>query len=181
MRAEDEAQFREFVQRQAAPLRRAAYLLCGDWHLADDLVQNAFVKLYQAWTRVNRRDAVHGYARTVLTRCWLDEVRRPWRRSENRVDAVPDTPDRGSDPAERGQRRWERELVRRALAEVPPRQRAALVLRYFEDLSVAETATVLRCSQGTVKSQTARGLSALRAALVRLGHGAGELVAGRTC
>lgn len=120
-------------------------------------MQTALVKLYRASPRIADRDAVDGYARQVLLRCWLDERRRPWRRAERTADAVPElaAPSAGRDD----------EDVLAGLARVPPRQRAVLVLRYFEDLSVADTAAALGCSEGTVKSQASRGLAALRAVL----------------
>ncbi|ASO23011.1 RNA polymerase sigma-70 factor (sigma-E family) [Actinoalloteichus hoggarensis] len=167
MRAEEEEQFRVFAREKAAALRRTAYLVCGDWHLAEDLVQTALIKLHGAWSRVRRRSTVDRYVRTVLMRCWLDEYRRPWRRREHRDGIVPEVADPAVDPAAAGQRHWAKGVVHQALAQVPPRQRAALVLRYFEDLSVAEAAAVLRCSEGTVKSQTSRGLTALRDAMER--------------
>ncbi|HEY0636382.1 MAG TPA: SigE family RNA polymerase sigma factor [Pseudonocardiaceae bacterium] len=165
MHAELERQFRDFAAARSAPLRRFAYLLCADWHLAEDLVQSAFVKLYRAWPRVQRRDTVEHYARQAVLRCWLDERRRPWRRTELRDGVVPDVRDRAADVAGAGQGAWTRDVMLRALAEVPPRQRAVLVLRYWEDRPVAEVAAVLGCSEGTVKSQAARGLDTLRRAV----------------
>lgn len=158
MRAGDDADFREFARARALVLRRTAYLLCGDWHLAEDLVQNALVKLYRVWPKITRRGPVDNYARRVLLRCWLDERRRPWHHRERRDGVVPDQaapePEAGiSGP------------LLRALAEVPPKQRAAVVLRYCADLPAAEVAEVLRCSEGTVRSQAARGLETLRGVL----------------
>ncbi|KOX35294.1 ECF subfamily RNA polymerase sigma-24 subunit [Saccharothrix sp. NRRL B-16348] len=136
-------------------MRRTAYLLCGDWHRAEDLVQTALTKLYVAWPRV-RRDSPDAYARKVLVRTAIDDSRRAFRRRETVVDKVPDTrvPDTASDFD-----------VRRALASLPAGQRAAVVLRYWEDLSVKETARLLGRTEGTVKSQAAKGLAALRALL----------------
>ncbi|CRK57618.1 putative RNA polymerase sigma factor [Alloactinosynnema sp. L-07] len=165
MRKVDEDRFRGFVQDHAAAMRRSAYLLCGDWHLAEDLVQTALIKVHGAWPRVTRTDHPVGYARTTLLRCWLDERRRPWRRSERRVGQVPDGVNAVADPAVAHQRTDLRDELFVALSSIPPRQRAALVLRFFEALSVAETARALGCSEGTVKSQTARGLAAMKAAL----------------
>lgn len=165
MRADLEEQFRSFAAAQAAPLRRFGFLLCGDWHLAEDLVQSALVKIYQAWPRIQRRDVVDRYARQAVLRCWLDERRRPWRRTEQRDGVVPDVYDDAVDPAAASQGAWTREVVLRALAEVPPRQRAVLVLRYWEDRPVAEVAAMLGCSEGTVKSQASRGLVTLRRAV----------------
>ncbi|WP_410606215.1 SigE family RNA polymerase sigma factor [Amycolatopsis sp. lyj-109] len=158
MRAADDADFREFTRARALALRRTAYLLCGDWHLAEDLVQNALVKLYRVWPKITRRGPVDNYARQVLLRCWLDEQRRPWRRRERRDGVVPDQPSLAAETGISGP-------LLRALGEVPPKQRAAVVLRYCADLPAAEVAEVLRCSEGTVRSQAARGLETLRGVL----------------
>jgi RNA polymerase sigma-70 factor (sigma-E family) len=139
-------------------LRRTAYLLCGDWHTADDLVSTALVKLLKHWRRVSTMDNIDAYARRVLLRAWLDERRRPWRREHSHAQ-VPESAARGgSDVADRM-------AVLALLAELPARRRAVLVLRYFCDLSVEETAEALGCTAGTVKSQTARGLDTLRTRL----------------
>ncbi|WP_367134249.1 RNA polymerase sigma factor [Saccharothrix sp. HUAS TT1] len=172
MREADEQGFREFAVGHAASLRRTAYLFCGDWHTAEDLMQASLLKLYQAWHRIEWRDNASGYARKVLLRTWLDEKRRPWRRAEQRDGEVPDVADSAADPERAGEQLWARDLVHAALLRVPPRQRAVLVLRYFEDLPVQEVAVVMGCTEGTVKSQTARGLVALRAAVERLERGA---------
>ncbi|HEV8559792.1 MAG TPA: SigE family RNA polymerase sigma factor [Actinophytocola sp.] len=169
---DDEDRFRLFAAGAVGPLARLAYLLCGDRHLAEDLAQACLIRMYQAWPRLDRQDALDGYARRVLLRCWLNELRRPWRRAESRTGIVPDLADDRSDPALGVGSDHVKDLLRRALAEIPPRQRAAVVLRYWSQLSVTETAAVLRCSEGTVKSQTARGLTALRAAMTRLGGNA---------
>ena len=168
MRREDEDRFREFAVRQAAPLRRCAYLFCGDWHLAEDLMQTSLVKIYRAWPKVTRQDATGNYARTVLLRTWLDEKRRPWRRSEVGRADVPDVIDARPSPAVAAEQSWRRDLVHQALLRVPPRQRAVLVLRFFDDLSIAETAEAMKCSEGTVKSQAARGLANLRVAMAQV-------------
>ncbi|GGP80718.1 RNA polymerase sigma factor [Saccharothrix coeruleofusca] len=171
MREADEQGFRDFAVRQAGVLRRTAYLFCGDWHTAEDLMQASLLKLYQAWHRVHWRENANAYARKVLLRTWLDEKRRPWRRAEQRDGELPDVADASADPELASRQLWARELVRAALLEVPPRQRAVLVLRYFEDLPVNEVALAMGCTEGTVKSQTARGLVALRAAVERLEAG----------
>ena len=165
MRRSDEDEFREFARGHAVPLRRSAYLLCGDWHLADDLVQTTLIKLHGAWPRVLRRHAPVSYARRILLRTWLDEQRRPWRRAERRDGALPEVADRAAGPAARHELAGLREELSGLLAALPPRQRAVLVLRYFESLSVAETAAALGCSEGTVKTQAARGLAVMRARL----------------
>ena len=172
MRKAEEQGFREFAVSHAASLRRTAYLFCGDWHMAEDLMQASLLKLYQAWHRIEWRDTPSAYARKVLLRTWLDEKRRPWRRAEQRDGELPDVADAGADPDRAGERLWARDLVHAALLRVPPRQRAVLVLRYFEDLSVSEVAVAMGCTEGTVKSQTARGLVALRAAVEELERGA---------
>jgi RNA polymerase sigma-70 factor (sigma-E family) len=150
-----EQEFRELYAARAPSLRRTAFLLCGDWHQAEDLVQVSFAKLYASWRRV---DHPVTWLRQVLVRTWVDETRRPHRR-ERPTAALPDS------AAVPGADVEERELLRAALRDVPPRQRACLVLRFYDDLSVAETARVLGCTEGTVKSQTSRGLDALRAVL----------------
>jgi RNA polymerase sigma-70 factor (sigma-E family) len=168
MRAADEESFRRFAVEHAARLRRSAFLFCGDWHLAEDLMQQTLIKIYRSWSRVERDESLVNYGRTVLLRTWLDEKRRPWRRSEQTEAAVPERMDDGRGPADSADRLWARDLVHRGLLRLPPRQRAVLVLRYFDDLSVAEAAEVMGCSQGTVKSQTARGLDALRTSVSEL-------------
>jgi RNA polymerase sigma-70 factor (sigma-E family) len=168
MRPADEERFRAFARNQAAPLRRCAYLFCGDWHTAEDLMQTTLIKIYQAWHRVEQQETAGRYARTVLLRTWLDEKRRPWRRSEIGLADPPEVADTGAGPEEQAGRAWARDLVHTALLEVPPRQRAVLVLRYFDDLSIAETAATMGCTEGTVKSQAARGLANLRAAVEAL-------------
>lgn len=162
MRAADEDRFREFARDNALALRRYGYLLCGDWQLAEDLVQTTLYKLYGAWPRIRGTDRPMSYARRTLTRCWLDERRRPWRRSEHHADALPEVADGAADPAVLQQRAGLSAALTAALAELAPRQRAVLVLRYFCDLPVAETARELRCSEGTVRSQATRALKSLR-------------------
>jgi RNA polymerase sigma-70 factor (sigma-E family) len=161
-RTADDERFHAFATRSTASLTRLAYLLSGDRHLAHDLVQTCLIRLYQAWPRLRDPGAVDAYARRVLLRCWLNERRRPWRRAESRDGLVPDAPDPGRDLAGDAHLKA---VVRDALGKLPPRQRAAVVLRYWAQHSVSETAAVLRCSEGTVKSQSARGLAALRTAL----------------
>lgn len=160
MAARDDA-YNEFVRSSAAGLRRSAYLVCGDWHWADDAVQDALYKLYLAWPRVDRTGNVHAYARRVVINAALDAGRRLWRR-EKAIDTVPDqgVPDQTSDHADRDE-------ILAALAELGPRQRACVVLRFYDALTIEETADVLGCSTGTVKSQTNRGLARLREHIIR--------------
>ena len=147
-----EDEFRELYAARAAALRRTAFLLCGDWHAAEDLVQVSFAKLYAAWRRVDRPEP---YLRQVLVRAWVDETRRPHRR-ERPVAELPEAAGRAGSSTE------DRELLKAALLRVPPGQRACLVLRFFDDMSVADTARALGVNESTVKSQTSRGLQALR-------------------
>jgi RNA polymerase sigma-70 factor (sigma-E family) len=148
--------FAEYFGARAEIMRGTAYLLCGDWHRAEDLVQSAFVKLYRAWNRIGGHHALDAYTRQILMRTFLDENRRGFFHRERVTETSPDlaaAQDSGTE---------DRLVLLAALARVPARQRAALVLRYWEDLSIEDTAHALRCSPGTVKSQTARGLASLR-------------------
>jgi RNA polymerase sigma-70 factor (sigma-E family) len=152
-----ERDFAEYVAARSRLLCTTAYLLCGDWHRAEDLTQTALTKLYVAWRRIDRRESVDAYARKVLLRAMLDERRRPWRR-ERVVETLPELPG----PADRADDRMD---LLAALARLPARQRAVVVLRYWSDLGVGETAAVLGITEGTVKSSASRGLAALRGAL----------------
>ena len=160
MKSERDEQFHSFVLgRRAALLRTATLLTAGDAHLAEDLVQSTLTKLYVAWPAFRRADNPDGYLRRTLVNALTDERRRWWRRHERTMAELPERPhaeldrDAGSD------------LLRTALRELPPRMRAALVFRYFYDLDVAATADALGCSEGTVRSQTARALDKLRTVL----------------
>jgi RNA polymerase sigma-70 factor (sigma-E family) len=151
-----DAEFGEFLDSRAVVMRRTAYLLCGgDWHRAEDLVQTTLTKVYVAWPRLRRDGSVDAYSRKVMVRSAIDESRRAFRRRESVVEELPEVagPPNGVDEAVD---------VRRALARLPAGQRAVVVLRYWEDLSVTETAALLGKSEGTVKSQAAKGLAALR-------------------
>jgi RNA polymerase sigma-70 factor (sigma-E family) len=155
-RSSFDGEFSEYFAARAHALRNTAHLLCGDWHRAEDITQLAMMRLYVAWPRLARRDALDAYARRVVVRTFLAENRRSRWRREQLTDAPPDIATvTDGDSAERV-------LLVRALAAVPPRQRAVLVLRYWNDMSVDEVAGALRCSAGTVKSQAARGLATLR-------------------
>lgn len=185
MGPQDEQQFAAYVAARRDQLRRTAYLLCRDWHAADDLVQIALVKLYKAWDSVRDKSALDAFMRSTMARSVIDESRRPWRR-ESSAEELPEpsagqvpAASAGADPA--GQV-VDRQVMQQALAQVPPGQRAVLVLRFYEGLDVAGTAAALQRSEGNVKSQTARGLAALRAALTELGADPSGLagVAGET-
>jgi RNA polymerase sigma-70 factor (sigma-E family) len=144
-------------------LRRTAYALCGDWHLAEDLTQNVFTTLYRVWTRLDRHEVLDQYARRVLLRAFLDQGRRPWRRE---VPAAPDSevldgPETAHGAADDGL------VLRAALMGLPKRRRAVLVLRFWVDLSVEQVAEIMDCPPGTVKSMTARALADLREHLGR--------------
>jgi RNA polymerase sigma-70 factor (sigma-E family) len=162
MGTDADEEFTAYVEESAARLRRTAYLLCGDWQRAEDELQAALVKLYLSWNRVRVRGALDAFVRTTLVRGLIDEHRRPWRRERPHA-ALPDRVMPESLPVE------DRLTVRDSLSRVPPRQRAVLVLRFYEDCDVAETARLIGCSEGTVKSQTARGLARLRELLTTAG------------
>ena len=155
----EEAQFREFAAGRLAPLRRLGYLICGDWHLAEDAVSTIMAKTYAAWPKLQRADNLDAYVRRMLVRAIVDERRRPWRREVPAEYPLSASYSAGTDDAN------DRLVLRAALAQMPARRRAVLVLRYFEQLSVEETAAAMGCTTGTVKSQTARALTALRALL----------------
>jgi RNA polymerase sigma-70 factor (sigma-E family) len=157
MRPEAQREYVEYVTGAMASLRRLAYILCGDEHRADDLVQQAITKLYVSWQRIRDVEHLDQYVRTMVVRGFIDERRRSWFQTKL-MAAPPDTPDR----AEHTSGVEEAIVLRAALAKVPRRQQAVLVLRFLCDLPVDEVATMLDCSPGTVKSQTARGLATLR-------------------
>ncbi|MET0234142.1 MAG: SigE family RNA polymerase sigma factor [Kibdelosporangium sp.] len=157
----EEQEFAEYFEARRDAVRRTAYMLCGDWHRADDLAQTAFVALHRRWRKVRDRGALDAYVRRTVVHAMIDESRRPWRR-ERFVEQLPES---AQPDGEVGDRVATRSALLDGLSHVPPRQRAVLVLRFLEGLDVAATAEALKCSEGTVKSQTARGLTALRAAL----------------
>jgi RNA polymerase sigma-70 factor (sigma-E family) len=158
MSAGRDLEFTEYVGARLPWLRRIAFLLCQDWSRADDLVQAAITSLYVHWGRAGAVEHVDAYARTILVRAFLSERRSGWARRVTLPGQLPDRPAAAADQDAAID-------LREALARVPPRQRATLVLRYYSDLNVEQTAKVLGCSAGTVKSQTAKGMIALRRAL----------------
>jgi RNA polymerase sigma-70 factor (sigma-E family) len=160
----DEQEFREYFAARREAVRRSAYLLCGDWHRADDFAQTAFVALHRRWHKIRDRGALDAYVRRSVVHAVIDESRRPWRR-ERFTDDVPDVADSSTGVTELGDSVATRATLLTALRKVPPRQRAVLMLRFLEGLDVSGVAHTLGCSEGTVKSQTARGLAALRAEL----------------
>jgi RNA polymerase sigma-70 factor (sigma-E family) len=153
---DDDERFRDFVVARWAALVRTAYLLTGDHGRAEDVVQTVLEKVHRHWDRIERRDAPEVYARRAI----VNQVTSWGRRRRVREVALPATLDRpGPDAyAEHDAR----DAVWQALATLPPRMRAVLVLRYFEDLSETDVALTLDCSVGTVKSQASRGLTRLR-------------------
>ncbi|MFD0401816.1 SigE family RNA polymerase sigma factor [Kitasatospora sp. NPDC127121] len=165
--ARDE-EFTEYVTSRSGWLRKVAYLLCGDWHRADDLVQETITKLYVNWSRAGRMENLDGYARRVLVNTFLAEQRTSWWRRTSRpgtdldTESVPVDLDASLD-------------LRHALATLPARQRAAVVLRYYCDLTIDQAADAMGCSSGNVKSQSSRALDTLRGRLA-----ARPTVAGRT-
>jgi RNA polymerase sigma-70 factor (sigma-E family) len=153
----DEASFVEFAGAARGQLRRTAYLMCGDWEQASDHVQEGLIRVYVAWPRLTRAGREHAYARKAVVSAVIDHTRR---RSSTEIPSETDRDmSSGQDVAESVAMRA---ALMSALATLPLRQRACVVLRYFDDLSVADTAAALGCSEGTVKSQTSRALDSLR-------------------
>jgi RNA polymerase sigma-70 factor (sigma-E family) len=164
----DDRGFREWMAVRAPALRRKAFLLAGDWHTADDLVQDSLVAVYAGWGRIARGRNVDAYANRVLVHKFIDDRRRPWRR-ERLVDAVPDVPDERAETAF-AEVDGRDGLLRSALASLPAGQRAVLVLRYTDDLAVEEIAYLMDLPSGTVKSRLSRGSEAVRRHLEQRGH-----------
>lgn len=150
-------EFLDFATARSDQLFRTAWLLCGDWHLAEDLVQTTLGKLYRSWRRVKTADNPDAYARTVLTRSYLS-----WRRrrssGEQPYAVLPEAAERHVDPSLRL-------TLLAALAELSRKDRTVLVLRFWEDLSVEQTARQMGCSQGAVRNRSQRALARLRARL----------------
>jgi RNA polymerase sigma-70 factor (sigma-E family) len=157
MRTEDTASFTDFVSAEQAALLRLAALLTGDRGHAEDLVQTALISCYRHWPRIVRNGTPSAYVRQALVRAQIS-----WRRRLSSTEQVmEDLPEPVASPADES----EDEGLRDALLGLPARMRAAVVLRYFEDLSEKRTAELMGCSPSTVNTQTARGLERLRASL----------------
>ncbi|HWH00217.1 MAG TPA: SigE family RNA polymerase sigma factor [Pilimelia sp.] len=158
-----EEEFRQFVAARSPALLRTAYLLAGDWATAEDLLQTALTKTYLAWKRLGAIEAVEPYTRRVLVNTATSWWRRRWH-GERPTEVLPEraAPDRMDEGLER-------DALWRHVKELPARQRAVLVLRFYEDLSEAQTAAMLGISVGTVKSQTSRAVGALRQRLAAEG------------
>jgi len=150
-----DAEFTEFVAARWPALYRTAYLLLPDHALAEDLVQSALMKTYRSWPKVRAVEAAEAYTRTVLVNTALSWFRRKSWGNERPTEQLPERPAYADDA------QWLLDEIR----GLPDRQRAVVVLRYYEDLSVAETARVLGITEGTVKSQTHHALARLRAVL----------------
>lgn len=157
--ASDVTAFSEFVEARSSSLFRTAYLMVGDHQLAQDLLQEALVKTLVAWPRLRDRSNLESYTRRIIVTTSIS-----WRRRrsfhERPTDALPEAA--GPDQVDAV---VDHDAVFAALLSVPPRQRAAIVLRYYQDLTEAQTAEVLGCSVGAVKSQVSVGLRRLREAL----------------
>ncbi|MFC4334865.1 SigE family RNA polymerase sigma factor [Salininema proteolyticum] len=153
--ADDE--FRDYVEARSAGLHRIAYLLSGDWSTAEDLVQTALTKTYLSWSRIRDRESIDAYARRVLYNTNVSW----WRKRSNREQPVDRFPDRGAadDFTEELARR---EYMWKQVATLPKRQRAVIVLRYYENKTDKDIAAFLGVSLGTVKSQASRALASLR-------------------
>lgn len=157
MARRDDDAFTAFAAASGGRLRRTAYLLCGDWQLAADIVQEALIKVYVAWPRLDKGGGLATYARRVVVSVSIDMHRK---RSSTELPSEIDPNLAGSVDLERTFA--DRDAVVTALAALPARQRACVVLRYYEELSVAEAADALGCSEGNVKSQTSRALATLQ-------------------
>ncbi|MGA4685969.1 SigE family RNA polymerase sigma factor [Micromonospora sp. AB353] len=151
-----EEEFREFVAARSGALLRTAYLLAGDWATAEDLLQTALTKTYLAWKRLGGIEAIEPYARRVMVNTSTSWWRRRWH-GERPTEVLPERA--GVDEIEQ---QLDRDALWRHLQALPARQRAVLVLRFYEDMSEAQTAALLEISPGTVKSQTSRALNTLR-------------------
>lgn len=148
-------EFCDFVVARQTQLLRMAWLITGDWGQAEDLVQTALLRAWPHWRRVTTAGTTEAYVRKVMLNSWLTSRRRLWHR-EQPTETMPNAAVARPDADVRV------DLIR-AVRLLPPRQRAVIALRYFDDLSEHVTADVLGCSEGTVKSQTAKAIATLRA------------------
>jgi RNA polymerase sigma-70 factor (sigma-E family) len=151
--------FEEFVAGRGQALQRFGYALTGDWALAEDLLQTSLTRAYPRWSRI-RRDDPEAYVRRIMINTWASWRRRRWR-GEQPAGKLPEVA--GPDSLTGVE---DRHALRSALATLPPRQRAVVVLRYHQDMSELQVAIVLGVSVGTVKSQAAKALASLRAQAV---------------
>ena len=153
------ADFTEFAQGRQRHLMRTAYLLCGDKQTAQDLTQTALLNLCRAWGRAQRADSVDSYAHRVLINAYLGQQRKAERERKAHRDKLSETPSASTVVHQNTDLRL---ALFAALDRLPPRARAVVVLRFWEDLSVEATAAALGCSEGNVKSQSSRALAKLR-------------------
>ena len=151
-----DAEFREFVGTRGRSLLRSAYMLTGNLADAEDLVQSALAKTYQAWERIQDRKALDGYVRRAMVNTHISWWRRR-RVDEYPTDDIPDQP-----AADTSGNSELHDTLQRAIDKLPQRMRAAVLLRYFEDMTEAEVADILGVSQGTVKSTVSRAVAKLR-------------------
>jgi RNA polymerase sigma-70 factor (sigma-E family) len=165
-------EFASFARERQQQLYRTAYLLCGNPDRAQDLVQSTLVALLRSWTKARGAQNLDAYAKKTLVRAFLSERRKLRREAEIQTLASAGRRDRTAPGHATGAEL--RILILEALRSLPPRPRAMLVLRYWEDLSVEQTAAILGCSEGNVKSQCSRSLEKLR---IALGEPFAELVA----
>jgi RNA polymerase sigma-70 factor (sigma-E family) len=158
-RADKDSDFSAYMSARQAALYRTAYLLAGDHASAEDLLQNAFAKLYLSWDKVRDREALDGYVRRIMVNENNSLWRRAWKRREHSTDTMPETGVGVHESYDDGlaSALWS------YISTLPPKQRSVVVLRYYEQLSEAEIAEVLGISVGTVKSQASRALAGLRA------------------
>ena len=168
MAAGGDAEFTAFVRARSANLLRLAVLLTGDRADGEDLLQTALAKAYRSWWRLRDPRRAEAYVRRTLVTSVISWRRRGAAR-ESATDRVPERP-----VADQSAQVIDREVMRQALRSLSPGQRAVLVLRFFEDLSEWQTAELLGCSVGTVKSQTARGLTKLRRRIGQAGERLGS-------
>jgi RNA polymerase sigma-70 factor (sigma-E family) len=151
-------EYTEYVAARLSSLRRLAAVLCDDWQRADDLLQATLIQLYVHWAQVRAASHPDAYARTVLVREFIHERRSSWAKWVSLIGGMTDSPAAAVD--------HDAALdLRAAVAALPARQRATLVLRFYCDLNVDQSAEILGCSPGTVKSQTAKALDTVRRAL----------------
>ncbi|MFC5835273.1 SigE family RNA polymerase sigma factor [Nonomuraea insulae] len=154
--------FREFVLARQQALMRTAYLLTGDAHLAEDLLQSVLIKVVGQWDKLARGGNPEAYTRKALVNQYIS-----WRRRPSREVPSAEVPERGVSPDDTA---LDRIVLRQALAKLTTKQRAVIVLRFWEDLTEAQTADVLGCSLGNVKSQVHRSLARLRTIAPELEH-----------